>query len=288
MMKILISPCLYTEGETLYNLFPLKNVLSFIHDYLDGHLDRYSEAFYSPERLHCPPVTHTNEMAVYNEIISLLYRLQIGGDKISLGSDVVYSVKSTDYVVTNKLEMQIVASYLHSIGERATVLLFLGERNRSMREDRLQIEINSTHVDIPTVKDPWLEKSSNFNEYLKKLEPEEVFCNRKVCKKLDAAMKNEASQLSGSKGALFKKYGEIIALRNKYKLCRPQDPHTPETDYYLRDDGKYIISVDLLHGHFEVFKATGKKPWINSYNFAGEKIERGSTRLKEMRNSHKI
>jgi hypothetical protein len=104
-------------------------------------------------------------------------------------------------------------------------------------------------------------------------------------------MKEQAITISGSKGSLYKKYGEIIALRNGFSPYYPKNPFNKDTKYFIRKDEKYILSIDLLHGHFEVFEGNAEKLWIAEYNFSGQKLSSSNMtkkQLEEMRNNHRV
>lgn len=121
-------------------------------------------------------------------------------------------------------------------------------------------------------------------------ESTQIFINKELCLELDKKMKKEAEGIAGTKGSHYKKYGEIIALRNNYVEYKPKNPYNKDTKYYIRRDGKYIISIDLIHGHFEVFHGNCGQLWFAEYNFSGEELYAPSStkELAMMRANHKV
>jgi len=145
---------------------------------------------------------------------------------------------------------------------------------------------------IPIIKNPWTEKSTIFNNCIKANGQNSslVFPNKELCSQLDKLMKIEAKAISGVlKGTHYKKYAEVIAYRNNYRIFPVSNPFEPNTDYYIRNDNKYILSVDLIHGHFEVFHGSNEL-WFAEYDFAGNELYTPNTQkeLDEMRQNHKI
>ena len=170
-------------------------------------------------------------------------------------------------------------------------ILFVGRTNYGLDSEKLEISVDGNDVLIPIVKDPYTEKSNCFNSFIKKNDSKELLVNADLCIKLDNEMKEKAKGISGSKGALYKKYGEIIALRNDFVEYFPKNPYNKETKYFIRKDEKYILSIDLLHGHYEVFEGKTRKLWIAEYNFSGQRLtplDMTRKQLEEMRNTHKV
>ena len=295
-MKFLFSPCLYCKNSDTFDLYPLNSVLDFICKYLDGNLDNFTNCFYSDERLQCPPVMDYNQYNLYSSVIKALYKLKIGGNDISVDENTVnYSVTTPNYCNINPVEFQYLVDYLNQCPLQEYIL-FLGERNWNITNEYLNIDIKSRLFQLPIIKNPLYEKSENYNPYLKNNSKNPIFVNSEVCSFLDKEMKSIAKGNTDNT-ALYKKYGEIIALRNRFHKYDITDKYM-NTDYYESYDGKYIIATDLLHGHFELFQGSGKQLWINQYNFSGvelpingkfiSKNEVDSKTLNEMRNTHRV
>ena len=297
-MKIVFSPCLYCQGNKLYNLFLLEDCLSFICNYLNGHLDIYEEAFYSEDKISSPPIINYNEYYQYTHIVKMLNDLQIDGDFVSIYSkNIKYSIIDNKYKSIDEQEFQIICDYLNQLvadNNIDKVLMFIGDRNYENLEQFININFNNslTPTQIPIVKNPWIEKSNIFNSIIKNNieEDDQIFPNRKICVQLDELMKKEAKSIPGtSKGTHYKKYGKIIAYRNNFEDYSINDAFEVNTNYYIRKDGKYIISIDLIHGHFEVFYGDNEL-WFAEYSFSGEKLYAPTNKkdLNEMRQNHKV
>ncbi len=288
-MKLILSPCLYSEEINTFNLFPLESVLEFITKYLSITLDDYDDAFYNESRLLCPPITEFNKFSAYSNVINMLRLLKIGGNNIHVNNkNSSYCIINPSYLVSNPNEFQNVVDYINEI-KTNDLLLFLGENNYQLISESLEITINKVTYMIPIVKNPWTEKSKNFNNIISSdKDSEEVFVNKDLCVELDKEMKRKIDS-STRNGTIYKEYGRIIAYRNNYEVYKPKNPYEKNTDYFIRRDKKYIISTDLLHGHFEVFQGKGKNNWLSQYNFSGDLIPLSpETSIKEMRQTHKV
>ena len=287
-MKILLSPCLYCANEDTFDLTLLDEILNFIVNNLNGVLDEYTNSFYSEKRLYAPPVIEFNKFNTYVNVINNLRRLKINGNIVNVqNSNLIYNIKNMpEFKIINNDEFQYMVDYIYEVKEQ-DFLLFLGDRNYGIKESLIQIIINAEELSLPIIKNPWLEKSCNFNKYINKSSFDSIFINGDLCERLDKEMKQIAKGNSDNR-TLYKKYGEYVALRNDFVKYNISDPYI-NTDYYIRKDKKYIISVDLLHGHFEVYQGTGKQLWIHQYNFSGKEIPLGEgISIDEMRNSHRV
>lgn len=288
-MKILLSPCLYCANENEYHIEYLQEILEFIEKYIDGCLDIYDDAFYNIEKISAPPFIEYNRYWEYAKVVDLLQKLQIGGELVDiLQHGLNFSVLCEKYKIINQNEFQILIDYLYTTSPN-NYLLFLGIPNWDVTDNIIHINISDKSLDIKLVRNPLLEESSNYNSYLKTNNSDEIFVNKDLCKQLVKQMNEESKNLSILKGSLYKRYGEIIALRNNFDVYPVQSTYNPDTDYYKRKDGKFIISVDLIHGHFEVFHGSGKKLWFAEYSFDGEKLYAPiGKELREMQQTHKL
>ena len=154
----------------------------------------------------------------------------------------------------------------------------------------LKLYINDIPYKIPVICDPFLDETGNFNKYIKNIvNNTELFKYKDICTKLVNKMKEQISQ-GQRNGNLYKKYGEIIALRNKFSIYYPKNPYNTNTTYFLSDDRKNIISIDLKHGHFEVFDNTNQQLWVAKYDIYGNEISRLTdlSSLKRIREKHRV
>lgn len=289
MKKIALSPCLICENETLYNWTKLYDVLNFISSYLDCSLDTYEGSFYHENSWLQPPACEMQILSyVASNILPLLIELSQKGKSYKIDEELLADNVTipTNFIVTNHSEFSLLQSYLLNINSDCT--LFLGEPNSDFDEDYLTIKSDEKDdVTIPVVKETYTDKTGHFDNCLLEQNSNEIFTNAIICKDLDKEMKIKAKNAANS--TLFKKYGKCIALRNKFTPYVFSDPYM-DTDYYIRDDKKYIISVDLLHGTFEVFHGSGEQLWFAEYSFSGEELDAPKTNkeLNKMRQTHKV
>ena len=289
MVNIILSPCLFLKNNEIKNLGELISVLEFANDYLDINWDMIDSSILCEDNWYSFPKYKTT---IYNQftmfVVPALRKLNKNPNHIVVSDVNIDSCHFNQYIVTDEDEFNAIVKYIFKI--KKDFLFFLGETNKTAPMI-LEIDINNDDLYLPTIKDVWTEESANFNKYIKvnKVKSSDIFVNSRLCHKIDEEMKLEAAKINGLKGSLYKKYGEIVALRNNFILYHPKNPYDKKTDYYIRKDGKYIISVDLLHGHFEVFQGTGKQLWIHQYNYSGCVIPiSNKISIDEIRNNHKV
>ena len=293
-MKVIFSPCLYCAGNELYDLFLLSDTLNFIVDYLNASLDDYDEAFYSDDRLYMPPVMETTAYLQYMTITQNIYKLKTNGVNITLNThNNNYTLLNTNFHISNNQEFQVLIDYLNQLNENNNtedILLFYGSLNDGYDDSLLKLLINNIPFSIPVVGNPLMDKTGNFNTYLKDIADDtEIFKYKSICTQLVDEMNSQISN-GQRNGSLYKKYGEIIALRNKFSIYTPKKPYDKDTIYFISNNKYDIISIDLKHGHFEVFDNTNQKLWVAKYDMYGTEIERPTnpTVLKNIRSDHKV
>lgn len=291
--KIMLSPCMVCENEEIYDWMLLNDTLDFIDRYLECGLDSIEGSIFHQDSWYIPPAFELNMFSMFTtNIFPKLVKLLQKGDIYSL-TDLkeidTYYIKNSNFKITNLKEMELLIRYTSSINK--DYILFVGRTNYGLDSEKFEISVDGNDVLIPIVKDPYTEKSNCFNSFIKKNDSKELLVNADLCIKLDNEMKEKAKGISGSKGDLYKKYGEIIALRNDFVEYFPKNPYNKETKYFIRKDEKYILSIDLLHGHYEVFEGKTRKLWIAEYNFSGQRLtplDMTRKQLEEMRNTHKV
>lgn len=295
MMKVIFSPCLYCRGNELFDLYLLNDTLNFIIKYLDGSLDDYEDAFYNDNRLFMPPViNNVTEMMQYTAITTNLYKLKLNGENINIiNHKNSYQIDNFDLQVVDDTEFQKIIDYLQYLflnNQSDDVLLFTDKVNDSYRNKNIEITIADIPHSIPIVGDPMLDESGNFDIYLKDITDEtEIFKYKSICTQLVNEMNRQI--LNGQRnGNLYKKYGKIIALRNKFSIYFPIKPYDKDTIYFISSNQHDIVSIDLKHGHFEVFDNTNQKLWVAKYSMYGEEINRPTNLqiLKNIRKDHKV
>lgn len=276
-MKVIFSPSLYCRSNELFDLYLLNDTLEFIVKYLDGSIDDYENAFYNDNQLFMPPIiNNVTEMMQYTAITANLYRLKLNGENVNIvNHENTYHVENSDFQIVNDNEFQKIIDYLQYLflnNQLDDVLLFTDKVNDSYKNKDIKITINDLSHNIPIVGDPLLDESGNFNSYISLTvgEKYKIFKCRDICTLL--VKKMEKNHSPGRNGSLFKHYGKIIALRNLFNFYYPRKPFERDTHYFISHDEQYIISIDLKHGHFEIFDNMNGQQWIAKYKFSGEVI----------------
>ncbi len=300
-MKAILSPCLFfpdadTEAEKMKHSNHLLKVIEFIHCFLDLDLDKYADSPYDRKRWYVPNFEYENlnSNLLASKIFPTLVKMLNNPDNLDYGEDGL--VVNNDETVIQNIDFILPQNensflrYLKYIKDHNyTGAFFIGLNNQGMVDSKIYIEDDYA---FDVIKKPWLEKQPIFNNHIKKnIEKSPiVFPNRKLCIELEKLMFDEAGKISGNlKGAHFKKYAEVIAPRNNFEKLNISDPYEANTDYYKRKDGKYIISVDLIHGHFEVFYGSNEL-WFAEYSFSGEELYAPTSQkeLDKMRQKHRV
>lgn len=294
-MKVIFFPSLYCKSNELFDLFLLNDTLDFIINYLDAELDDYNNVFYNDDRLFMPPIMeHTNEILQYYKITTNLYKLKANGENIIIASSGhKYDLYDNNFNVVSDSEFQNIVDYLHQLsldGKLCDVLMFTDDVTDSDKFTNIEIEIDGTVYTIPFVGNPMLDESGNFNSYIKSDVGCEykIFKSRDICTELVKKVENKC--VSGRNGALYKHYGKVIALRNEFEFYHPKKPYDKNTYYFISKDRQYIISIDLKHGHYEIFDNHNQQLWIAKYKFSGDVISEPTDLeiLKKERKTHKV
>lgn len=284
MAKIIISPCLFLKDRQLKNLGDLENTLNFINRFLDVEWDMISLSLLDEDNWINLP---TNKPQLYNyffdSITNLLKDINKKKIKYLVPDNNVSLTIDESYQILDNDELLYIAKYVRDTNEK--IIMFVGLDNYTV-PDILNINIDNVMYNLPIVKNPWLDKSGNFDKYIIPQHCDRYFTNGILCTQLDEEMKNKANKSSENQ-TLYKDYGRIIAYRNGFIDYDVKDPYDENTDYYKNK--KCSISVDILHGHFEVFQRGGKELWIHQYNFSGQEIPYSHEKtIKEMQNTHRI
>ena len=291
--KIMFSPCMVCNIDEMYDWVLLYETLDFIDKYLECGLDSIETSIFHRNSWYAPPAFNLSMYNVFTtNIFPKLDNLLRKGNEYSLSdlsSKGTSSLQNSDYVVTNPQEIELIKAYTECINQN--YVLFIGKPNYGLKGKTLNIKTDNGVVSIPVVKDPYIEKTTAYNSFIKTSLSTGPFPNSEMCAKLDEEMHDEAKNIVGLKGSLYKQYGEIIALRNGFCEYHPKNPYNKDTKYFISSDKKYVISIDLLHGLFEVFDGNSSKQWIAEYNFSGKLLSSNhmsQKELAEMRKNHKV
>lgn len=276
MVNSLLSPCLYLENNELKNLGELIEVLDFISRFLDVNIDLSNLSILCEGNWYSFP---KYKPTIYNQfatcVVPLFKKLK---NRVIINQDINKNIKYHDldrhYTITDLDEFNCVVSCIQST---KNYLLFVGNINKDIG-DTFTISINSVSLDIPTVKDVWLDESGNFDNLIRKSAKNynDIFPCRELCSKIGHTV-----QEIGNK-SLFKKYAKIIAERNGYHRLPYSSRQYKNVPYYIRNDDEYIICLDTLHGLFEVFKRSGNtyENYKGEYDFSCSKVSGKTSSVK--------
>lgn len=284
MAKLIISPCLYIKDNKISNLAELYELLDFVDKYLDIGLDSIKQSILCEDNwFKIPPYDITMYNFFIIKIIPLLRRLWDKGG-VPLDVNIIENCRiQEDYYVTDEYEFKLMLSYIFE--QEASYLLGLGTLNNHIKNELICEQLNpvKTIKSVPVVSNVWLDETGNYDDYISKAiaQEDEVFVNKVICSKFKQYVNEKVQGLSSNeKPTIYKYYGKIIAKRNNFIQFNPSDSHK-DTIYFRRYDGKYIISVDTMHGTFEVFNSSLKTSKHAEYDFNCKQI------TQKNKNKHK-
>ncbi len=271
MVKILLSPCLFIKNNEITNLGELINVLNFANEYLDVSWDMCDSSLLSENKWFSFPKYKTT---IYNQFTSIVIPLlrKLNKNNVPVKASITnksYNINCNSYIITDLEEFNSIINYVSLA--RDTLLMFVGMINNECDNDFNIIIDNNPHL-IPIVKNPWIDESGNFNFFIseKIKNYDDPFPCKDVCKEIGSI------KISKGNRALYEKYGDIIAKRNGYSKLSYSANQYKDAPYYKRNDNKYIICLDMLHGTFEVFKKQQGSRYENyqgEYDFCGNYIK---------------
>ena len=262
-MTVLLSPCLFLKDGQIQNLAQLCNVLSFTDNYLDAEVDVPIDSVLSEDKWFSFP---TYQLSVFNQfstmIVPLLSRIsKMVPTKNAVKTTSLCKLQDSLYICTDEQEMEYLFRYLSDRKDVTDLLLFVGNINFQIG-DELALTIDGDLHKLPIVKDPWLDETGHFDTCIS--ENVKDYTEPFPCKCLCTVLGEQTIEI-GNK-SLYHKYGGIIAKRNGFSKCSYTSQQYKNVPYYIRDDKKFSISIDDLHGTFEVFVRTHG----DSYDYKGE------------------
>lgn len=278
-MKLILSPCIICASNGIYSLSNLFDVLTFITNYLNVEFDTYNGSYYNENSWYSPPAyMQTTYLYFTTQILPLLQSLLITGETIALNEEnIEYESIDSEFKITDEEQFHLLIKYVSTLNANEPIVMFVGEDNYEYNVNYVQFRLkqHDALLNIPIVKDPYIDESGNFNQSIREnISTNKIFMNDVLCKKFPEIVKKVTLGMgSGDKPNIYKKYGEIVAKRNNFIDFKVKNPYK-NTNYYIRKDNKYIISVDLTHGTFEVFINGKKKPdFINEYDLSGTPLK---------------
>lgn len=277
MSFCVISPCLlknkddnFFESQELLNSF--STTINFILNNLKINLLVHKQSILFNLYPFMPPLKQVNLATFFcaniaNNLNKLLAEGSIISDsdiKQKIG-DVVWEIGDS-YVPVDERECELLCQCIAYTN--SNVIMFVGTTNYECL-DKVSITTNQNAYIADIVKDVYTDLTGHFDGYIKTNNTnKEVFPNKHLCEKL-------VEQISDKRDAsIYHKYADVIAKRNRYKKMS----HNPRwykdnAPHYCREDNKYIIVLDDVHGTFEVYDNTTNPPtYKKEYNFYGEPV----------------
>lgn len=261
MVNVYISPCVYTPIEI--------PSLMYLHDKLKPILDYFNVSVVLPDNTslsenswyNIPPYNRSVYDYFSCYIIPLLKRC------ISQCKD----SESLQYTLSDNFEVLDVKDFnqlVKCISKETNKCYLLVNENNNSNESTVLITIDDKTMEIPLLRDVLKDELIPLCEYIKIdfSNKDEPFPNKDLC--LSFAEKSG----KGATVADFKHYSHLILLRNGYRKTGYQSDNYKNTSTYIRQDGKFKISLDCLHNTFEVFDCTKQQETHTEYTTAGKKV----------------
>lgn len=252
-------------NETLYHYY---NLLSFADKWLDLKLLIHECSYYKQLSGYMPPLNNQSLASFFvTNIVPIFKSIICKGDVIYDNPSNIH-FPNTHFNCVDQCEFDLMALCL-KVANDNEALLFVGTPNSHMIGSNDTI-IDGNHFKLCVLMNPIKDETSTLDTLIKIPESREecIFPCAEIC---DFFV--EEARKKGDKGA-YRHYGDIIARRNGFTKNQYNPNHyKPDKPSYISRNKYYYISLDDLHGTFEVFKAKNKNTdYIGEYGFDGKLI----------------
>ena len=276
MTHFTLSPCLIKTDEEKFNITmeALKNyhsILEFSKKWLLLKLLIHQKSIYLNINAYEPPLElqtlasffQTNILSLWCDLLS---------DAYIVYDEEYYNFEiPNDYNCVDKPEWNLLCNCLKTLADRE-ILIFVCNSNNITES---YISVNEEYK-LHTVSNPLVEETEIFNDYLNYPEStvETIFPCVDICRVFVDKAQEEKN------ASAYKKYGDIIAKRNGFiKLPYDHRRYKPNAPAYKSKNEEFFISLDEMHGTFEVFAAKNhSEPFIAEYGFDGKKLTQKNSR----------
>lgn len=273
MAYFLLSPCILKDSngdfvKKIDYLYYYSEILGFALKWLDLRLLIHDKSFYKQLYAYCPPLSDQTLSNFFAANITSKFQALVADGTVIYEDETKGVFNSEQYTCVDQHECDLIACCLENITD-SEALMFVGLEN-SLISIPVIIKTNSKEITIKLLHDPYKTELSIFDASLKMVDSSEncIFPCAEICQCfIDKAQKEK------NKSA-YQLYGDIIARRNGFsKMPYDANRYKQDTQCYISKNGKFYISLDDLHGTFEVFDATTKKAsFIGEYGFDGRLI----------------
>lgn len=271
MSSFVLSPCLIEPitdniNENMKRIKHLGETIQFIRNNLDIIMLYKDNSVFLNITPYVPPLDNL-QMATYfaSIILPCILELSEKGREVSFKGE-NYSIDES-YKSVDDTESNIMCDCIADSSK--CPLLFVGLENCCCN-DNIKVCVDGVSYIANVVKDVYSDKTGFFDDYIKLAKNSvDVFPNKGLCLKI-------VSQTPSKRDTgFYKEYSEIIAKRNGYSKMKYDSRHyKANAPHFLRNDNRYAIVLDDVHGTFEVFDYTYKNPkYMGEYSFDGNLIE---------------
>lgn len=270
MTYFLLSPCILKDSngefvESMDNLQYYAKLLGFAIKWLDLKLLIHEKSFYNQLWEYSPPLSDLTLSSYFATNITSKFQSLVADGQVIYDEEETCSFESKQYICVDQHECDLIACCLGKVPE-GEALMFVGLKNSDVTIPT-EIKFNSKEHTINLIYDPYKTESTILDSSLK------IFASSKSCifpyaEICDFFIKKAETEKSKS---AYQLYGDIIAKRNGYsKMPYDAKRYKQDAPCYISRNRNFFISLDDLHGTFEVFDATTKKAsYIGEYSFDG-------------------
>lgn len=275
MTHFVLSPCLLKneDGEFNKSIDALNNyykILCFANEWLTLKLLIHENSLFNNLFGYMPPLEEQTLASFFQANIMPQWKTLIES------SDIIFQFNDNDkigiidnkYKCVDETECNLIYLCLEYTKD-TDVLMFVGEINSN--ESKVSIASANHNHFLHIVSNPFMEETDIFDNYLNCAES----CEDMLFPCIDICREFVCLAYEKKERSSYVRYGDIIARRNGFKKLPYNANHYKEkVPSYRSCNGKFYISLDELHGTFEVFDATKRNaPYIGEYSFNGEHVK---------------
>ena len=273
MTYFLLSPCILKDSngefvESMDNLQHYAKLLGFAIKWLDLKLLIHEKSFYNHLWEYSPPLSDLTLSSYFAANITSKFQSLVADGQVIYDEEEASSFESKQYICVDQQECDLIACCLGKVPE-GEALMFVGLKNSDVTNPT-GIKFNSKEHTINLIYDPYKTESTILDSSLKIFASTKscIFPYAEICDCFIQKAENEKSK------SAYQLYGDIIAKRNGFsKMPYDAKRYKQDAPCYISRNGNFFISLDDLHGTFEVFDATTKKAsFIGEYKFDGHLI----------------
>ena len=271
MTHFVLSPCIVKDinGDFVDEMETLDNynrLLGFAGRWLSLRFLIHERSLYKQLWAYLPPLCDQSLAGFFASNIMPKFQSLISDGDVVWEEPCENAFKSEGYICVDQDECDLIACCIEQAAA-SDILMFVGLINSSVKSPII-IEINNNPVTLNLLNDPYKCEEDFLNKIIEMKDSNKmcIFPCAEICEYFIEKAKNEKTTAS------YQLCADVIAKRNGYsKLAYDARRYKPDVPCYISRNKDYYVSLDFLHGTFEVFDARNAS-YIGEYGFDGKLI----------------